>query len=645
MSVHFFLRRMATCVWLQVLGIVGLVAFTIIGVRTLGYLQTPELAAYDWTLRFQSKTMPNSAPIVLVTISDQDIHWLGHWPLSDADLTEILHRLLSAQVRTIGIDMYRDMAVPPGREDLEAVLSRNREIVTVMKFGEAAHGGIPGPPVLKDTDQIGFSDLIVDAGGIVRRGLLFLDNETSVGTSFALRLAMRYFEKDGITLQPSPQNSEYFQLGSVTFQPFESTDGSYRTADASGYQFLLNAAAHQPFTKVSLKEALSGKVKPEIFKDRIVMVGVVAQGVKDYFFTAWCGWWTDCHHISGMELQATIVNQLLQAAYEGLAPIQSITDKWENFWILWWTMLGGFVGWWLRKPWLFAVVTSFGCLTICGVAVWAIQAGWWIPLVSPVMGWVLSAGLVTSIMANREKQERQILLDIFGRHVAPEVVDRLWAERSQLLEEGRLRSRKQTVTTMFSDLEGFTGISENLQPSELLDWLNGYMDRMVAIIMRYGGVVDDYHGDMIKADFGSIEPRLTEQECQYDALQAIACAWEMRQEMQRLHQEWIQTKLPTVRIRIGIHTGPVVMGCLGSAKRMKYTTIGDTVNVAARLESFEKETQEEWSTQGVCRILMGETTRQWIHHLWQTEQVGRFRLRGKEQEMTVYRLTGKRPSS
>jgi adenylate cyclase len=167
---------------------------------------------------------------------------------------------------------------------------------------------------------------------------------------------------------------------------------------------------------------------------------------------------------------------------------------------------------------------------------------------------------------------------------------------------------------------------------------------MVAIIMQCGGVIDDYHGDMIKADFGSIEPRLTDQECQHDALQAIACAWKMRQEMERLHQEWKKTNFPMVRMRIGIHTGPVVMGCLGSAKRMKYTTIGDTVNVAARLESFEKETQEAWSTEGVCRILIGENTRQWIHHSWQTEQVGKFCLRGKKEEMAVYRLIGKRDS-
>jgi adenylate cyclase len=627
------------------MGIVGLIAFTVIGVRHLGYLQTPELAAYDWTLRFQPMEAPTPSPILLVTISDEDIRWLGHWPLSDADLTELLHRLLSSGVRAIGLDVYRDMAVPPGHQELEAVLSRNREIITVMKFGEAAYGGIPGPPVLQDTDQIGFSDLVVDSGGTVRRGLLYLDDENTFATSFALQLALRYFEKDGVTLQPSSQNPEFLQVGAVTFRPFESSDGSYRHVDASGYQFLLNANAYQPFPKVSLKAVLSGEVKAEMFQERIVMVGVVAQGVKDFFYTAWCGWWTECHHIAGIELQATFVNQLLKAAYEGVAPIQTISDWWENVWIIWWALLGGLLGWGMRKPWLFAVVTSVGCVVIGAVAIGAVREGWWIPFVSPAMGWVLSAGLVTSFMANREKQERQVLLDIFGRQVSPELVERLWKERAQFLEEGRLRSRKQIVTTMFSDLEGFTGISEKLQPTELLEWLNGYMDRMVGIIMRFGGVVDDYHGDMIKADFGSIEPRQTDQECQHDALQAIACAWEMRQEMERLHQEWMQTNFPTVRIRIGIHTGPVVMGCLGSAKRMKYTTIGDTVNVAARLESFEKETQEDWSTQGVCRILLGETTQQWIDHQWETEQVGMFCLRGKEQEMAVYRLTGKRTSS
>ncbi len=642
MSVKIFSRWLATNEWFQVMALVVLVVLSLIGIRTLGVLEIPELAAYDWTLQLHADPISSTAPIVLVTISDEDIQWLGHWPLSDRDLAQLLQELLPSQIRAIGLDIYRDMPVPPGTQKLEAILSQNREIITVMKFGEAMHGGIPGPPVLQETDQIGFSDLIVDSGGIVRRGLLFLNNDTSFETSFALRLAMRYFEQDEIVLQPSSENPEHVALRDVTFRPFEATDGSYRNADASGYQFLLNATAYQLFPKVSLKAVLTGQVQSEIFHDRIVMVGVMAHGVKDFFNTPWCGWWTDCHHMAGIELQATLVNQLLQAAYGGAAPIQSISDRWEHTWILLWGILGGLIGWRMRKPWIFALVASLGCIVIGTVVVVAIQEGWWMPFIPPILSWIISAGLVTSLMANREKQERKILLDIFGRHVAPEVVDRLWAERREVLEEGRLRSRKQIVTTMFSDLEGFTGISEKLEPSELLDWLNGYMDRMVGIIMRYGGIIDDYHGDMIKADFGSIEPRLTEEESQYDASQAIACAWEMREEMERLHQEWRTTNLPIVRMRIGIHTGPVVMGCLGSARRMKYTTIGDTVNVASRLESFEKETQAEWSTQGVCRTLMGEATRQAIHTQWQTERVGTFCLRGKEQEMVVYRLTGKR---
>lgn len=625
-----------------VLVVVCLVAGIVIGFRNWGFLQAGELAAYDWTLRFRSAPSATPPPIVLITITDEDIRQLEHWPVSDAILAQVLKLLLTYEARTIGVDVYRDMVVPPGREELDALLQSHRDIITVMKFGEAAHGGIPGPSVLKGTDQIGFSDFVVDQGGMVRRGLLYLDDGNTFSSSFALLLASRYLEKEGITPQPSEINPDFLQLGSVTFRPFESSDGGYIDVDASGYQFLLNFDAEWSFPKVSLHTLLSGSANQDWFKDKIVIVGVIAEGVKDFFYTAWCGWWTNCHHISGIELQASIANQLINAAQYGLAPMKTLSDSEEHVWIIVWVFLGALMGWRVRRPWLFACLWGMGCIMIVGMAMGAaVNWGWWIPMVSPVLGWVLSAGLITAVVSHRERQDRQLLMDIFGRHAAPEVVELFWNERDQFMEDGRLRPQKQIITTLFSDLEGFTGVSEKLQPPELLGWLNAYMERMVAIIMRSGGVVDDYHGDMIKADFGAFKPEMTDKETHQDALNAVSCAWEMEKEMQKLHHEWKASQLPTVRMRVGIHTGSVVRGCLGSAKRMKYTTIGDAVNIAARLESFEKDVPGWWADQGVCRILIGDTTQQLIAQQWNTEKIGVCCLRGKEQKISVYRVLGK----
>ena len=113
----------------------------------------------------------------------------------------------------------------------------------------------------------------------------------------------------------------------------------------------------------------------------------------------------------------------------------------------------------------------------------------------------------------------------------------------------------------------------------------------------------------------------------------------MEQEMIRLNTAWQQQGLPTVRMRVGINTGPVVAGRLGSAQRLKFTTIGDSVNIAARLESFQKDSLETWAKEDVCRILMGETTKQYLgDHQWTLKEVGVVTLKGKSIDLPVYRL-------
>ncbi|MFQ5931432.1 MAG: CHASE2 domain-containing protein, partial [Nitrospiraceae bacterium] len=163
-----------------------LVFLAIIGLRSCGSLESLELAAYDWYLRLRPEGRASDPRILLVTITEGDIRTQGRWPLTDATLSQVLGILTRYRPRVLGLDIYRDISVPPGREELDAVLTRNRDIITVMKFGEGASDGIPPPPVLKESDQIGFNDILVDRDGIVRRGLLFLDDEEGIAYSFAL---------------------------------------------------------------------------------------------------------------------------------------------------------------------------------------------------------------------------------------------------------------------------------------------------------------------------------------------------------------------------------------------------------------------------------------------------------------------------
>jgi adenylate cyclase len=262
------------------------------------------------------------------------------------------------------------------------------------------------------------------------------------------------------------------------------------------------------------------------------------------------------------------------------------------------------------------------------------------------MAWVVAAAVVTAYLSRQEEEQRTLLMQLFSKHVSQEVAETIWRQRDQFLDGGRPRPQGLTVTVLFADLEGFTTVSEKMAPQALIDWLNTYLETMAQLVMEHGGVIDEYTGDGLKADFGVPVARTTEAEIRCDAEQAVTCALAMVKEMHRLNQSWQQQYLPTVRMRVGIFTGPVVAGSLGSARRLKYTTIGDAVNVASRLSAKIESLHEGISvdtstTDSHCSILVGETTVRYLDKRFQTQRVGEISLKGKEHPIIAYRVIGR----
>ena len=253
----------------------------------------------------------------------------------------------------------------------------------------------------------------------------------------------------------------------------------------------------------------------------------------------------------------------------------------------------------------------------------------------------ISTMTATAIEQAREKEQRGVLMQLFSKHVSPQVAESLWHQRDQFLDGGRPRSQKLAATVMFTDLQGFTGVSEKLDPQALLDWLNTYMEAIARTVMEHGGVVDDYFGDGVKVNFGVPVPRTTEAEISQDAVNAVNCALALEEEMRRLNARMNEKNLPTLRMRVGIFTGPVVAGSLGSADRLKYTTLGDTVNTASRLESFDKELELPHLATSPCRILLGESTLPHLGSRFITQRVGEMALKGKESKITAYCVLGR----
>ena len=613
-----------------------LVFLSVMILRQTGCLEFLELAVYDGYVALQPKIPPDRSRIVLVGITENDIRRQGKWPLSDAILADLLKTLCRQNPRAIGLDIFRDLPVPPGQDVLDSTLANNPNVIAVMKFGE---GGIPGPPVLKDTGQLGFNDLLVDPGGIVRRSLLFLDDgETSV-PAFALRLALVYLQKEGIRPMADDSHPEYLRLGPQTVRPFESEDGPYVHADARGYQFFLDFKDDlKSFPIFSLTDLMNGQIEPGALTDKIVIVGTVAQDVKDFFYTPYSKRLDADQNIPGIAIHAHIISQLLRWALGESRPIITVNKTMEGAWIFLWCVLGGTLGFLVRSPWRFSLFAASGTGVLWLGTYFAFQSGFSITMIPPAMGWIASAIIVTAHISNLEKKQRASLMQIFSMHVSPSLAEVIWQQRDQFLSGGRPRSQKLVATILFADLKGFSPVAEELDPIKLTEWLNTYMDKMTQIVMENAGVVDDYAGDGIKADFGTPLARKTEEEIRLDAENAVRCALCMGEEMHRINTFWKEQGLPTAGLRIGVHTGLVVAGTFGSSKRLKYTTLGNNVNIASRLESYDREHADTGLNKDPFRILISEATKEYIGDQFVTRKIGEVRFKGQKRDITVYSI-------
>jgi adenylate cyclase len=232
-------------------------------------------------------------------------------------------------------------------------------------------------------------------------------------------------------------------------------------------------------------------------------------------------------------------------------------------------------------------------------------------------------------------------MQLFSTQVSDDVAAEIWCQRDRFISGKRLQPQELTATVLFTDIEHFTTVSEALAPDELMDWLNTYMEAMANIVIEHSGVIDDYYGDAIKANFGVPIKHSGKAEIRADAVNALRCALDMDAELIKINKLCDRHGKPRLRMRLGICTGNVVSGCIGSAKRMKYTTVGDTVNIAARLESFDKTSfGEDAGGQENCRILIAESTWRLVKERFVAEPVGELTLKGKYERTNVYRVIG-----
>lgn len=623
-------------VWIGAIGAASIV----VALRLAGLLQSWEWAALDQFFRWRPAKPPDQR-ILIVGITESDLRYVGQWPVNDAILAKLLEKLKAYNPRAIGLDLYRDLPVPPGTQALRDVFKSTPNLIGIeKKVEDSKSNATAAPPILEQLGQVGANDVVPDADGKIRRGLLFLTPESEPPlASLGLTLALIYLEHQGIT--PTADANGFMKLDKTVFIPFEKNDGGYVRADAGGYQILLNFKGNSSFDIVSMTEVLQNRVPPSLVRDRIVLIGSVAPSLKDLFYTPFSNDWLPSPKQSpGVEIQAHLTSIILSAALEGRPLLRTWSEPVEMVWIFLWSGVGATLTWAVRfrgyknnsllRTVIGLVVATSGLM---GFSYLLFLGSWWIPVVPPFLALIGSATVLMGYIAHLERRDRQTMMSLFGRHVSPAIARTIWRNRHQIIKQGRLLGRQMTATVLFADLKGFTTIAEQSDPDQLMSWLNEYMSAMVGVVRSHGGIVDKFIGDAIMAVFGVPIPRTTPEEIAKDAIAAVHCAQVMASTLEVLNQQWQNRGHPTAAARVGIATGTVVTGSLGSVQRLNYTTIGDSVNVAARLESYDKSFDG-----GICRILISEETYQFIKGQFPTKFIGEEQLKGRKQPTKIYQV-------
>jgi adenylate cyclase len=621
---------------------IGLAVFAVVmGVRELGWLVSWELGAFDNSLRRRSPEI-SEPPVSMVWIREDEITRFGH-PLPDRVVADALARILAHQPRAVGIDIYRDRPSGEGWDELRDVFLSHPQLVIVEKLADANHPAVGAPPFLPDRSQVGFADIAPDRDGVTRRGLLMLwDEEGQAYLSLSLQLALRYLYVEGLTMSADPEQPEFIRLGATTLPPLGENLGGYKRADAGGYQYLLDyRRANGSYPGANLSQVLSDEVEPELFRDRVVVLGTASPSVKDYFQTPTGLIQNDDARVYGAEHHAHAVDQLVRHARGEAGPIASLNEIQEAFWVLAWCLLAALLGTRVRSPLSLVVSVLGGLAALLGGGFLAFLGGWWIPVVPTAIGGLGCLALVVAYVTQQERADKAKVMNLFGRFVSRKVVDQIWEDREIFMEGARPRPQRIVVTVMLTDLIGYTGSSEKREPAEVMDWIGTYMDRMAYLVEKHGGIVNDFLGDGLMASFGVPVARTTDPEIESDAVNAVECALAMGEALEELNERWRQNDEPTGRLRIGILTGPGVVGALGSSDRMKYATVGNTVNTASRLESFDKMSFELEPEHSTCRVLVGGATHERLGGRFVTKCIGDHRLKGKGEPITIHRVLGR----
>lgn len=395
-----------------------LITSSILAVRHLGALERLELAVYDQLVSLRPDEELDSR-LLIVGVTERDIQNLGEWPLRDRTVAQLIARLQQYSPRVISLDIMRDVAIEPGREQLLQELATAENIIAVCKASDVDSIGVPPPPGL-GYHFIGFSDLAIDPGGVLRRTLMWMDPPIPAGgisensqhlcsgpdtvISLSLQTAFQYLASEQI--YPELTDTGELRLGDRIFPALPKRFGGYQVADTSGYQLMLNYQARQQSAPtVSLADVMDGQIDPALIRDRIVLIGYLTPQAGDDFYTPYSQSQNDGQKMSGVEIHAQAISQILGAVLEGRPLIWVWSPPVEAIWILLWAITGGLLAWYIRRPWRLSLAVLGTAAGLSGFCFLSLLWGGWIPLAPPVLAMGATATAAIIILNQRLKAE------------------------------------------------------------------------------------------------------------------------------------------------------------------------------------------------------------------------------------------------
>jgi adenylate cyclase len=577
-------------------------------------LETMEYSARDSLMRLRGDEAPSSE-IVIVAIDDFSFNYTGYrWPWPRSYLAEIVNQINAGGAKVVGVDiiLFDPDEDPANDEAFANALGEAPYAVNVLQITERRDQEFTSSTLSQPLssyrevlDGIGITSFIRDEDAVVRSLQAFDSYNNLTYYNWAFEVAKLYL---GTDTPATPTNT------SLQFNG--------QSVPLNAGQLIVNyAGPAETYLTYSAASVALGDVleqNPDAFKDKIVLIGATTVTLQDIYPTPF----SSQIPTAGVEIVANAIDTIINGKYITLAP------PWVTLLII----LGmAFIAYLIslsKRPTVTITLLAVGMIGyfVTAFIIFA-QQRYVLPVVTPEIMLFLGVVLPTLEQAVSQELEKRRIRNLFSRFISPEMVDQMVA--TQDLDSLNKRS---DITILFSDIRGFTTLSEKMTPEGVVALLNPYLEAMSKVIYKHGGTVDKYEGDAIIAFFG--EPVRYEDH----ALRALNASLDMRKALYEMREKWAKEGRPSqIEMGIGLNSGEVFVGLVGSEQRINYTVIGDNANLASRLQDLTKT--YSWP------ILISESTYQAIKNDYDVEFADAVTVKGKTQAVNVYKVIGKKGAS